>query len=131
MLCSFPLPGPSRKDIAKVRARLRATRSIFSLSSSATQRAKPLSKGLSTEALNIYTSRLQSIVRGLIERRVNAHLHSIPPHTIMAATTRTIHKSHVALLSTLLLVSLATVGITAGFIGYMNALNVTIPASGE
>lgn len=49
----------------------------------------------------------------------------------MTAITRTIHKSHVALLSTLLLVSLATVGITAGFIGYMNALNVTIPASGE
>jgi hypothetical protein len=46
-------------------------------------------------------------------------------------TVRTTHKSHVALLSTLLFVSLATLVITAGFIGYMNALNVTIPASGE
>lgn len=66
-----------------------------------------------------------------MSRRVNVQLHSIPPHTIMTATARTVHKSHVALLSTLLLGSLATVGITAGFIGYMVALNVTIPASGE
>lgn len=49
----------------------------------------------------------------------------------MTATARSTHKPHVALLSTLLLVSLVTIGITAGFIGYMKALNVTIPASGE
>jgi hypothetical protein len=108
----------------------------FSLSSSATQRANPLFKGLSTEALTvyIYTSTLQSLVRSSVGRLKHLKSHYSIFHysnTIMTATACTIHKSHVAFLSALLLVSLATVGITAGFVGYMNALHVTIPASGE